>query len=196
MPSSSVPPPPPLPRPTVSSANQRSAPTPPSVPPNGPAGALLLELLTANGYPFKDHWSYFLGSRGNADVGVVVHATGDVAHGFRLEAKRAFDLGGPGNAPNKRTPLQWLDARHFDEQAMLNHGVLAFDAEPVGAWEESVHKVRAPGKTLNTVGEEGAPGKKVTQKNCQSWIVESAEQLVADGMLSPDVAAYLRALEQ
>ncbi len=197
MSSSSAPAPPPLPPPTTAIAANRPPPTPPSVALDAPPpGAFLLELITANGHPFKDHWSYFVRSRQHPDVGVVLHATGDVASGFRFEVKRSFDLGGSGNRPSTRTPLQWVDGRHFDEKKMLNHGVLAFDAVPVGAFEESVHKVRAPGKTLNTVGDESVVGKKIVQKNCQAWIIESADQLVADGIILPDVAAYLRAIEQ
>ncbi|KAM3433569.1 hypothetical protein MY4824_005873 [Beauveria thailandica] len=198
MSSPSAPLPPPLPCSTVLAANHRPKPTPPTVPcPPGPPDALLLELITANGYPFNDHWSYFVRSRRRPDVGVVIHATGDVANGFRLEVKRSFDLGEPDNRPSRRIPLQWLTAPpRLDEQAMLNHGQLKFDTVPVGALEESLFKVEAPGKTLNTVGVEGPVGKRIVQRNCQSWIIESAEQLVVDGMLSPDVAAYLRALEQ
>ncbi|OAA36730.1 hypothetical protein BBO_08009 [Beauveria brongniartii RCEF 3172] len=190
--------PPPLPCPTVSAVNHRPEPTPPSVAcPPGPPNALLLELIIANGYPFKDHWSYFVRSRHRPDVGVVIHATGDVANGFRLEVKRSLDLGEPDNRPSRRIPLQWLTAPpHLDEQAMLNHGQLKFDTVPVGALEESLFKVEAPGKTLNTVGVEGPVGKRIVQRNCQSWIMESAEQLVIDGMLSPEIAAYLRAIEQ
>ncbi|KAF1730152.1 hypothetical protein CRV24_009608 [Beauveria bassiana] len=198
----SAPPPPPLPCPTVPAANHQPEPTPPTVAltPRTPPDALLLELITANGYPFKDHWSYFVRSRRHPDVGVVIHATGDVANGFRLEVKRSFDLGEPDNRPSRRIPLQWLTAApppsQLDEQAMLNYGQLKFDTVPVGALEESLFKVKAPGKTLNTVGVEGSVGKRIVQRNCQSWIIASAEQLVVDGMLSPDVAAYLRAIEQ
>ncbi|KGQ05001.1 hypothetical protein BBAD15_g9753 [Beauveria bassiana D1-5] len=171
----SAPLPPPLPCPTVPAANHQPEPTPPTVAlaPREPPDALLLELITANGYPFKDHWSYFVRSRRHPDVGVVIHATGDVANGFRLEAHPATVAGG-----------------------MLNYGQLKFDTVPVGALEESLFKVKAPGKTLNTVGVAGSVGKRIAQRNCQSWIIESAEQLVVDGMLSPDVAAYLRAIEQ
>lgn len=91
-----------------------------------------------------DHWSFYIRSRQLPDTGVVVHATGDVASGFRLEIKRCF----PVNEP------------------------------------------------LNTVAGEGVAGKKVVLKNCQSWVIESADQLVLDKMLSPEVAAYLRAIEQ
>lgn len=39
-------------------------------------------------------------------------------------------------------------------------------------------------------------GRKISQRNCQTWIIESAEQLVKDNILSREVADYLRAIEQ
>ena len=39
-------------------------------------------------------------------------------------------------------------------------------------------------------------GRKITQRDSQSWIVASAEQLLADGIFSREVCAYLRAIEQ
>lgn len=196
MDSSNIPPaPPPLP-PPAAPANRPTEPALPHVEREGPAGAFLLELIVANGYPFKDHWSYFLRSHQHPDVGVVLHATGEVANGFRFEVKRSFDFREPGNRPSKRIPLQWIEARHCDEARMLNGGMLMFDDMPVCGFEESVHKVPAPGKTLNTVADGEVKGKKITQRNCQTWIIESADQLVRDGILLPQVAAYLRATEQ
>ncbi|KZZ87175.1 hypothetical protein AAL_08433 [Moelleriella libera RCEF 2490] len=76
-----APPPPPPP-----SGNRRpaevAAPVPPSVSLNGPAGAFLVELLIYNGFPFKDHWAYFVRSHYNTEFGVLIHATGDVRNGF------------------------------------------------------------------------------------------------------------------
>lgn len=37
---------------------------------------------------------------------------------------------------------------------------------------------------------------RVVQRNSQTWIVKSADQLVADGILSPQVTAYLYAIKQ
>lgn len=36
----------------------------------------------------------------------------------------------------------------------------------------------------------------VKQRNCQTWIVESADQLVKDGMFNVETATYLRSVEQ
>ncbi|KAM3513432.1 hypothetical protein MY11210_002912 [Beauveria gryllotalpidicola] len=130
-------------------ANHRPSPTPPSVAyPPGPRDALLLELITANGYPFKDHWSYFVRSRRHPDVGVV---------------KRSFDLGKPDNRPSKAHPAAVADAAaapHLDEQAMLNHGELKFDTVPVGALEERKPvQGRGAGQDAEGGGRRGAGGK-------------------------------------
>lgn len=34
------------------------------------------------------------------------------------------------------------------------------------------------------------------QRNCQTWIVESAAQLVKEGIFDEQVATYVRAIEQ
>lgn len=40
------------------------------------------------------------------------------------------------------------------------------------------------------------PRSMVKQRNCQTWIVESADQLVKDGIFKAETAAYLRSVEQ
>ncbi|KAH6641894.1 hypothetical protein F5144DRAFT_150278 [Chaetomium tenue] len=63
-------------------------------------------------------------------------------------------------------------------------------------FERALFKVPAPEKTLRTVdrdrGERNKPGK-ITQRNCQTWVVESAEQLVREGIFEQGVLDYLRA---
>lgn len=55
-----------------------------------------------------------------------------------------------------RIPLQWVDEKFFDENAMLNNGKEIDDAPvgPVYGFEASAHKVKAPEKTLNVVDDE------------------------------------------
>lgn len=123
---------------------------PPTVPAHGPPGASLVELLTYNGYPFKDHWAYFVRSQGDPDIGVVLHATGDVINGFSLEFKRSTDLKATDDLPSSRIPLQWVDGRFFDEKETLNSGGPP-DNNPVCVFESSVSKVSAPEKSLNSI---------------------------------------------
>ena len=39
-------------------------------------------------------------------------------------------------------------------------------------------------------------GKKIIQKDCQSWLVEAADHLVQDGIFDPEVAGFLHAVKQ
>lgn len=144
------PPPPPLPS-LPPGASSFAAPTPPSVSETGPAGAFLVEIFIFNGFPFKDHWAYWVGSHHEPAVGVEIHATGDVRNGFQFEIKRAYDLCSTENQPSKRIPLQWVDGKHFNETAMFNNGQPKIDTVPVCAFETCLHKIKPPGKTLNTV---------------------------------------------
>ncbi|KAE8340205.1 hypothetical protein BDV24DRAFT_175485 [Aspergillus arachidicola] len=190
-------PPPPPPPPLIG----KTAPKPRSVASEGPAGAYLVELLIFNGRPFKDHWAYWVRSHSSPDIGVQLHATGDVRNGFVFQIKRNYDFHDENSeCPSTRIPLQWIDGKFFDERAMMNNGVFKLDDVPVCGFEASVYKVKAPEKSLNTVTEtaiaEGQKGQKVNQRNCQTWIVESADQLVRDGIFNQEVATYLHAIEQ
>ncbi|KAB8223467.1 hypothetical protein BDV33DRAFT_200445 [Aspergillus novoparasiticus] len=190
-------PPPPPPPPSVG----KTAPKPPSVASEGPAGAYLVELLIFNGWPFKDHWAYWVRSHSSPDIGVQLHATGDVRNGFVFQIKRNYDFHDENSeCPSTRIPLQWIDRKFLDERAMMNNGLFKLDDVPVCGFEASVYKVKAPEKSLNTVTEsaiaEGQKGQKVNQRNCQTWIVESADQLVRDGIFNQEVATYLHAIEQ
>lgn len=173
MPSPAPAPPPP---PPTSSGSRRPVtgvlgqPKPPSVSLNGPTGAFLVELLIYNGSPFKDHWAFWVCSNRDPELGVLVHATGDVRNGFQFEIKRSHDFRATGNRPSKRIPLQWVDGRYFNETAMFNHGVRKIDTVPVCAFEASLHKIKAPGKSLNTVD-----SKVSLQSDCQQQCQAAAD---------------------
>ncbi|KAJ6181143.1 hypothetical protein N7519_011604 [Penicillium mononematosum] len=162
----------------------------------GPTGAFLVELLIWNGSPFKDHWAYFVQSHADSHTGVKIHATGNVRSGFEFEIKRSENLQTTDDIPSTRVPLQWVDAEYFDEKAMLNDGKYEIDDSPVCPFESSVYQIEAPGKSLNTVSDGIKPGRKVIQRDCQTWIVESADQLRRDNILSQEVVSYLHAIKQ
>ncbi|KAI1932687.1 hypothetical protein LOZ66_006813 [Ophidiomyces ophidiicola] len=148
--SSSPPQPPPPPPPPVN-APSPPTPNPPVVAPTGQNGAFLVELLIYNGWPFKDHWAFWVRSHLHPDIGVLIHATGDVRNGFKFEIKRSHDFRATGNRPTTRVSLQWVDALHFDERAMLNAGKFKTDNVPVCGFEASAHRVKTPEKSLNAV---------------------------------------------
>ncbi|KAJ5950333.1 uncharacterized protein N7479_008746 [Penicillium vulpinum] len=168
----------------------------PTVSPTGPTGAFMVELLIWNGSPFNDHWAYFVRSRADPNIGVKIHATGNVRNGFEFKIKRSENLQTTDDIPSTRVPLQWLDAGYFDETTMLNDGKYKIDNMPVCRFERSVYAIKAPGKSLNTVSDGAKPGRKVIQRDCQTWIVESADQLRRDNILSNEVVAYLHAIQQ
>jgi hypothetical protein len=113
----------------------------------------MVELLITNGSPFKDHWAYFVRSHADPDIGVKIHATGNVRTGFEFEIKRSENLQTTDDVPSTRVPLQWVNEMYFDENPMLNNGKYKVDNSPVCLFEESVYKIKAPGKSLNTVSD-------------------------------------------
>lgn len=122
-------------------------PKPLVVAPKGPTGAFMVELLIYNGSPFNDHWAYWVRSQANRDIGVMIDAIGNVREGFSIRRSHSFE------PPTKKIPLQWVDGKHFDEKAMLNHGKQKIDNALVCGFETSVYKVKAPGKSLNAVND-------------------------------------------
>ncbi|KAI2078873.1 hypothetical protein LOZ36_006791 [Ophidiomyces ophidiicola] len=191
--SASSPPPPPAGK---KASTLPPASKPPVVASKGPAGAFLVQLLIYNGLSFKDHWAFWVCSHTHSDCGVLIHATGHVKNGFKFEVKHGYDFRVTGNIPTKRIALQWVDAQYFDEKAMFNNGNFKINNGPVCGFEASAYKVKAPGKTLNAANDMAASGKKIIQRNCQTWIVESANQLVKDYIFSWDVAIYLHTIKQ
>lgn len=149
LPSSADPPPPPPP--AAKAPALPPATKPPSVAATGPAGAFMVELLIYNGAPFKDHWAYWVRSHSDPNIGVLIHATGDVKNGFEFQVKRSHDFNTTGNRPTKRIPLQWVGKEYFDEKKMLNDGKYKLDNAPVCIFEASVYKIKTPEKSLNAV---------------------------------------------
>lgn len=81
-------PPPPPPPPAAPAGNRAqtatTTPQPPAVTAIGPPGTFKIELLIFNGYSYKDHWAYWVGSHSNPDIGVLIHAVGDVEKGLQF----------------------------------------------------------------------------------------------------------------
>ena len=109
--------------------------------------------MTYNGSPFKDHWTYWVSSPTNTNLGVSMDAAGDVRTGFQFQIQRSLDLSDSSNRPSKRIPLQWVHGEHFDKEKMLNGGAYKVDHLPVCGFEESAYKVDVPERSLNVVEE-------------------------------------------
>lgn len=142
--------PPPLP-PTINFGAPPPQIPSPVVPEDGPPGSLLLHLVMYSGGTFNNHWNWYIRSRHDPSIGTIIHAPGDVHSGFRFEIKRYHDFRDETSMPLHIIPLQWIDGKYLDEEAMLNNGHRVDDDKPVGEFERSVHKVKPPGKSLNAV---------------------------------------------
>ncbi|KAH0429031.1 hypothetical protein CcaCcLH18_08658 [Colletotrichum camelliae] len=216
---------PPPPQPPVRRTERPPVP-PPSVPTKGPPGSFLVELLVFNGFPYKDHWTYWVNSHKRPDLGVLIHAEGSVISGFKFECKRNHDFRKTRREPLKRIPLQWVDGEHFDEKAMFADGLHKIDNTPVCGFERSARKAEPPGKSLQSTEQsarkaeppekslphagdgdlsnewieynrkeaasQGRPPPKVIKhRNCQTWIAESSDMLVDDGIFDQEVRDFL-----
>ncbi|CRK13896.1 hypothetical protein BN1723_010165 [Verticillium longisporum] len=191
------PPPPPLPPVEIKANTPPPAPKPPAVvTPQNPAGAFLVQLVIFNGAPFKDHWAYWIPSKTDDSVGIQIHATGDVNNGFKFEIKRNHDFDATTTLPAATVSLQWIEASEAEQKAMFDNGNSSVDGTPISRFETCLYQVKVPGKSLNASGDRARAGTKVIQRDCPTWIVESADELAARGIFSKEVAAYLRATEQ
>ncbi|KAK4224697.1 hypothetical protein QBC38DRAFT_484959 [Podospora fimiseda] len=204
------PPPPPLPTiqvPSTSSTNPKPriitiSPTPPQ------ENAVLLSLLTYNGQPFMDHWECFLStgtpSLSHPSRGVSLSPSGNVRTGFWLEVARGRDIASQ-NPPDRIVPLQWIPSEMFgsewDEGIKNGTGELKGDLDKkpqlFGKFEEMLGCVELPKKSLRDhTASENVGKTRITQRNCQTWIVESAEELMRQGVLDDKVVEYFKAMRQ
>ncbi|KAG7135692.1 hypothetical protein HYQ46_008860 [Verticillium longisporum] len=118
--------------------------------------------------------------------GVLIHATGDVKKGFKFDVKRSCDF---------TTTAQSSRRQSAAATALQNVKV------PGKSFNESKRAILSPTYRFwcPLVGHydlTAKSGTMVLQRNCQTWIVESADELVARSFFEKEVAAYLDAIEQ
>jgi hypothetical protein len=80
-----------------------------------------------------------------------------VRSGFKFEIKRNYNFAATSTIPTSRIPLQWIDGKFLKERALLNNGVYKADNAPVCPFEESLHKVKPPKKSLNAASQSVSP---------------------------------------
>jgi hypothetical protein len=122
-----------------------------------------VSLLVYNGWPFADHWEYFVASPSdpNGSTGVVIQAAGDMREGFRLEVKRGWDLdAAEGNSdtssrrPDEKIPLGWVVGECVSPCEEVfgvqegGRGGQVVEGEARCELERIMFKVPAPEKTL------------------------------------------------
>jgi hypothetical protein len=191
-----MPPPVPPAPPQTAHTPANVVPSPPEVPLEGPPGAFLVELCVLNGHPFADHWAYFIRPARSPSIGSTIQASGDVLRGFAFQIERNHDIEHADNKPTKRIPLQWVDGAFPIGQDRLSFDTGKLVVDPTNPLEMIMQLVEVPGKSLKSVRSVVTPGKRIVQRNCQTWVVEAAEELVKWGMFEASTAAYLRAIKQ
>ncbi|KAK3385272.1 hypothetical protein B0H63DRAFT_472640 [Podospora didyma] len=195
------PPPPPPPAPAPAPAPKPVTKiTPPVVAATGPAGFLRVDLLVYNGHPFKDHMALAVRHPTKKNIVNIIHASGSVKTGFTFEVKRYWDITMSGSPPTEQIPLMWVDPKYFDDKMWNGNAKKRDSAARLCEFEKSCYKEPAPPKSLNAVDDTvepvGNPPKKVTQKNCQTWLVGAADKLLEDGIFIAAVVAYLKKKKQ
>ncbi|KAK0714408.1 hypothetical protein B0T21DRAFT_297310 [Apiosordaria backusii] len=196
------PPPPPAhaPAPVIPASTQPYLTVPHPILNTPRPGSLLVSLAIYNGRPFKDHWVFFIRRTATDQIGIMVHAAGSVRTGFALEVKRNYDFLETSTTPPDLVDLRWVDGRFFN-QVMWNNGnyIVEKPGVPACPFETSAARAPAPIKSLNAV-EDRAPTParptRITQRNCQTWIVEAGEMLVEDQIFPQSVLDYLMAIKQ
>ncbi|KAK4167914.1 hypothetical protein QBC43DRAFT_310463 [Cladorrhinum sp. PSN259] len=207
-----APPPGPPPKPLIPPTSIKPPPptlTVPSTPPE--KNSILFSLLTYNGHPFMDHWEFFLSpsapSLPSPTRGVSLSPAGNVHTGFWLEVSRGRDISAQ-NPPDRVVPLQWISHDLFggewDEALKQGNGELEGNLERkpvlIGGFEGVLSHVEMPGKSLRAVNDDESgrrgDGKRIRQRNCQTWVVECVEELVRRGLVDERVGEYLRETRQ
>ncbi|KAK0714407.1 hypothetical protein B0T21DRAFT_375833 [Apiosordaria backusii] len=199
------PPPPPLPPPDLlQGPGSKHAPEPKAspnlnIPATGPPNSVPVSLLIYNGWPFANHWEYFIASPTHPNLGVVLQAAGNVKEGFWLEIKRGWDISLPGQKPNQIVRLGWVtDELVEPPETVFRVGQeTMIEQEPRCELEKMLFRVPAPEKTLrDAVDDQIDRRARIMQRNCQTWVVETSELLVKEGILEQQVVNYLLAKKQ
>ncbi|KAI1451420.1 hypothetical protein F4805DRAFT_103091 [Annulohypoxylon moriforme] len=102
-------------------------------------------LLVYNSRLFPAHWSLWIPSPENPDVGKRIHAQGDVATGFELCFERNYDKGQTSRR-HEILPLADVDSVHIIDTP--GDGTRSTDQEPKDRLENIVLSVPTPGPSL------------------------------------------------
>ena len=96
---------------------------------------------------FPAHWTLWIPTEANPQIGTGVHATGDVVNGFQHEFKRNYNL-----SEEDRAHRLFLLAQVEDQWVVdvPGDGSFSVDTTPTDGVETIALSVPAPGKSLRT----------------------------------------------
>ncbi|KAF2438885.1 hypothetical protein P171DRAFT_423329 [Karstenula rhodostoma CBS 690.94] len=125
------------------------------------------------------HWAIWLPSPKNHEVGKLVHVTGNPATGFYLEFKRNYDFSTTYRGYRILALAQVNDQFVKDTTELEGKDTTARDR-----LESTATVVPPPGRSANPF-DPAAP-------NCQNWIFDFVEKLIADGSITGDSRTVLQ----
>ncbi|KAJ3502975.1 hypothetical protein NLJ89_g8643 [Agrocybe chaxingu] len=140
---------------------------------------------------FPAHWGLAIPDIDESTWVKVIHATGSVAEGFEHAFKRDYNTE-LSTTRYKKVFLGDVAQEHIvykkDPSCPEEPRI---DTAPVDRMEEIALAVPAPAASLNTVKDTSKPGTRVLVKNCQTWMREYVQALIAAGVSKQDALDIL-----
>jgi len=129
---------------------------------------------------FAAHWAFWIPTIDNPKVGKVIQVTGDAISGYEHEFKRNYDVTASNRIPSINL-LSSVEDRFVVD--VPGDGSQTEDMTPHDAIEHAALAIHAPGPSLRKPSEQKT---RVPIKNCQTWLRQLVEKLIADGIMSPE----------
>jgi hypothetical protein len=142
------------------------------------ARSIYLAIFTNKAKPA--HWAIFVPTGGQGLKGKLIHVTGNPATGFFLEFKRNYDF-----LLTKRAH-QIIELGQIHDQLIADAAdtlPLTVDTTARDRLESTATVVTPPGRSQNPF-DPAAP-------NCQNWIFDFIEKLIADGFIDASARAVV-----
>ncbi|EED84300.1 predicted protein [Postia placenta Mad-698-R] len=128
---------------------------------------------------FPNHWALWVPSVADENIGTIIQVEGDPATGFHLEFQRYYDK---SVEERKHALFEIADVehRHVVDSDGLGDGKPFIETVAHDAIEEQAVLIDPPAKSLKSAGNEKQG--RVEIKNCQTWLTELVNALVAQGI--------------
>lgn len=141
------------------------------------AGYRQIWLCCYRNYLFAGHWFIFVPSQSNDGCGTVINVRGNTKEGFRHEFERLNRPPWSSTPGPARLQLGNIKNAWIDPEAPYPPDENTVDTTPFNSLERLALEVPAPAPSLNSA-QGPAPGKRVQQVNCQSWIKSLVSHLI------------------
>ncbi|KAL9098095.1 MAG: hypothetical protein Q9163_006178 [Psora crenata] len=146
-----------------------------------------IKLLVYHSPLFPAHWALFIPLTTNAQVGKLIQAMGDAKTGFTLEFVRNYNLAFT-TRQHSVLPLAVVESSHVVD--VPGNETESKDREAVDPIEMKALAVPVPGPSLRSLSSSESTTR-VQIKNCQTWLRELVEGLIADGIFPPEALKAL-----